>query len=206
MRGPGRESVTYKIGSSAAAVLTGAFALLGCGSSPERVDVPERPGVQKTAAVVRAERRAYDGAPPVIAHEDFGIECNSCHTLEGIDLGDEGLAPPFPHQRTLGMSAVSRCQQCHVFSNTDAVFAANSFSGLRQDLRSGARLNPLAPPTIPHRTLMRENCTACHAGPAAREEIRNDHPERTRCRQCHVPVTTRLVFEPGASAGDREQS
>jgi hypothetical protein len=198
--------VNAKTGSSAVAVLLGIVLLAGCAGPPERVDVPDRPGVQKSAATVRAERRAYDGAPPVIAHENFGIECNSCHTLEGIDLGDEGLAPPFPHQRTLGMSAVSRCQQCHVFSNSDDVFAANSFSGLRQDLRHGARLNQLAPPTIPHRTLMRENCIACHAGPAAREEIRNDHPERTRCRQCHVPVTTRLVFEPGTSTGDREQS
>ena len=28
------------------------------------------------------------------------------------------------------------------------------------------------------------------------EELRTDHPERTRCRQCHVPVTTRATFEP----------
>jgi predicted CXXCH cytochrome family protein len=38
---------------------------------------------------------------------------------------------------------------------------------------------------------MRENCAACHVGPGAREEIITTHPERTRCRQCHVPVTTR---------------
>jgi len=183
----------------ATAVLLGLVTLSGCGGSPERVDVPDRPGAQKSTASVRAERRAFDGAPPVIAHEDFGMDCNSCHTIEGMDLGDEGFAPPFPHQRTLGMSAVSRCQQCHVFNNSDTLFASNSFSGLRQDLRRGARLNPLAPPTLPHRTLMRENCLACHSGPAAREEVRTDHPERTRCVQCHVPVTTRLAFEPGAS-------
>jgi predicted CXXCH cytochrome family protein len=48
-----------------------------------------------------------------------------------------------------------------------------------------------APPTIPHKVFMRENCGACHVGPGAREEILTTHPERTRCRQCHVPVTTR---------------
>ena len=199
MCGPGRKSVTTSMKWIGAAALLGTIALLGCGGSAERVDVPDRPGAEKSAAVVRAERRAFDGAPPVIAHEDFAMDCNSCHTLEGLDLDDQGFAPPTPHERTLGMSAVSRCQQCHVFSTTDAVFAANDFIGLRQDLRRGARLNPLAPPTLPHRTAMRENCVACHSGPAAREEIRSDHPERTRCRQCHVPVTTRLVFEPGAS-------
>jgi cytochrome c-type protein NapB len=173
--------------------------VLACGTPESQVDVPDRPGAHKSSAAVRAERRAFDGAPPVIGHENFGMECNSCHNLEGVDLADEGFAPPNPHERTLGMSAVSRCQQCHVFSVTDTQFASNSFSGLRQDLRRGARLNPLAPPTLPHRTLMRENCVACHSGPAAREEIRTDHPERTRCRQCHVPVTTRLVFEQEAS-------
>jgi cytochrome c-type protein NapB len=49
---------------------------------------------------------------------------------------------------------------------------------------------------------MRENCAACHTGPAAREEIRTSHPERTRCRQCHVPVTTREIFTHGSDAGE----
>jgi cytochrome c-type protein NapB len=42
---------------------------------------------------------------------------------------------------------------------------------------------------------MRENCTACHDGPAAREEIRTPHPERVRCRQCHLTVATTATFE-----------
>ena len=45
-------------------------------------------------------------------------------------------------------------------------------SMVRQDLRQGKRLNALAPPPIPHKPFMRENCVACHSGPAAREEIR----------------------------------
>ena len=76
------------------------------------------------------------------------------------------------------------------------LFTGNSFAGLRQDPRRGARLNPFAPPTLPHEVFMREDCVACHSAPAAREELRTAHPERTRCRPCHVPVTTRVVFEP----------
>ena len=76
------------------------------------------------------------------------------------------------------------------------MFVANAFVGLRQDLRKGQRLTDYSPPVIPHKTFMRENCTACHTGPAAREEIRTPHPERARCRQCHVAVTTLATFQP----------
>ncbi len=173
-----------------------AVAATGCGGGADTVDVPDRPGAVKSSAVVRAERRAYDGAPPVVAHEAFDIECVECHDQQGMDVPDVGFAPPSPHEATVGMSAMSRCSQCHVFRLSDDLFAGNSFAGLRQDLRRGARLNAIAPPTLPHKTFMRENCAACHSGPAAREELRTDHPERVRCRQCHVPVTTRAGFEP----------
>jgi cytochrome c-type protein NapB len=92
------------------------------------------------------------------------------------------------------MGDTIRCLQCHVFRLTDDVFAANSFVGLPQDLRRGKRLNGISPPTIPHKTFMRENCSACHSGPAAREEIRTSHPERIRCRQCHAEVRTTALF------------
>jgi len=88
-----------------------------------------------------------------------------------------------------------------VFVNQIGVFVANEFVGLQQDMRTGGRLNPISPPTIPHRVLMRENCVACHSGPAAREEIRTTHPERTRCRQCHVEVRVRGEFESQLGAG-----
>lgn len=179
-------------------VVLGVMALgLACaGPGADSVAVPGRADAVKTAAAARAERRAYDGAPPVVAHEDFQLTCTECHDREGMDVPDVGFAPPSPHEATAGMSAMSRCEQCHVFSLTDKIFMANRFAGLRQDLRSGARLNPFAPPTLPHKSFMRENCSACHAGPAAREEIRTSHPERVRCRQCHVPVTTRARFVP----------
>jgi len=170
-----------------------ALLALGCGDGGQ-VPVPGHEGAGKTEASLRAERRAYDGAPPVAPHEDFGMECTSCHDTEGMDVPDVGFAPPSPHEATLGMSAVSRCRQCHVFQATADLFVGNEFAGLRQDLRRGARLNPISPPTIPHKTFMRENCAACHAGPAAREEIRTSHPERPRCPQCHVKVATNAVF------------
>ena len=128
---------------------------------PDMVAVPGHAGAMKTIATVRAQRRAYDGAPPVIPHKDFSVQC----------------------------------MNCHVFQNTDDVFVASTFEGMQQDLRHGDRLHPLAPPVMPHRVFMRENCRACHSGPAAREEIRCSHPERPRCLQCHLPRMTTDVFE-----------
>ncbi len=176
------------------------MALSACSGSREgMVEVPGTPGAMKSEGKVRAARRAYDGAPPVIPHEAFGIACTACHDEQGMDVPGTGFAPPSPHALTEGMSAMSRCTQCHVQSGTAALLVANEFVALRQDLRSGGRLHGRAPPTIPHKTLMRENCAACHTGPAAREEIRTSHPERTRCVQCHVPVTTLETFQPGGT-------
>ncbi len=154
------------------------------------------PGAAKSPAHERAKRRAFDGAPPVPPHDDFGMTCTECHNMEGMEVPGVGYAPPSPHEGTMGLSAVSRCRQCHVFSVTDAMFSENGFVGLTQDLRRGRRLNPHAPPVIPHPVFMRENCAACHAGPSAREEIRTSHPDRIRCRQCHVTAVTRATFEP----------
>ncbi len=148
----------------------------------------------KSPATVRAERRLFDGAPPTVPHDNFGIECTACHNAEGMEVDDVGYAPPSPHEQTRGMSVLARCRQCHVFIQTDEEFTKNGFVGLRQDLRKGKRLNPLSPPTIPHKTFMRDNCLACHSGPAAREEIRTPHPERRRCVQCHVRVHETSAF------------
>jgi nitrate reductase cytochrome c-type subunit len=181
-----------RAGLLATLVLTGWVG--GC-AQDAMVAVPDSDGGMKSAATVRAERRLYDGAPPVVPHENFGMSCTECHNVKGVEVPGVGFAPPQPHAETAGMSSVSRCVQCHVFKQSDAVFVASDFVGLRQDLRHGARLNPIAPPTIPHKTFMRENCLACHSGSAAREEIRTTHPERVRCRQCHVPAGSRAHFE-----------
>jgi cytochrome c-type protein NapB len=158
----------------------------------------------KTAASLRAERRLYDGAPPVIPHEEQSATCTSCHNQEGMAVAGLGFAPPSPHAATAGPKGgavrsgeVRHCRQCHVFRRVDDpqdLFVGNTFAGLRQDLRQGKRLNSIAPPVIPHRVFMRENCTACHSGPAAREEVRTSHPERANCRQCHLEQTTTETF------------
>lgn len=141
---------------------------------------------------VRAARRAYDGAPPVIPHPALGGPCINCHTATGRPTPGVGIAPANPHLHTPGMSAQSRCQQCHVFVRDAEVKVSNSFAGLPQRMVSGDRLHPLAPPVIPHHLFMREDCNACHSGPAAREEIRCTHPERVRCLQCHARPPVQL--------------
>lgn len=158
---------------------------LGCGAEPG-VDVPGREGALKTAARERAERRLYDGAPPVIPHQGFSSPCTSCHNAEGMAVAGMGFSPPSPHEITAGLSATSNCRQCHVERQTAEVFVESGFVGLAQNLRRGRRLSDVAPPVTPHPLFMRENCVACHSGPAAREEIRTPHPERERCVQCHV--------------------
>ncbi len=173
----------------ASAVLLAAALGLSAGCEP-----PAQGPQARTPGIVRAERRAFDGAPPVIPHKPFGVACTSCHSKFGLEVTGVGFAPPSPHEETPGMSALSRCQQCHVFAETSEQFRANAFAGLRQDLRRGARLSDLSPPVLPHQTLLRENCAACHSGPAAREEIRCTHPERIRCEQCHAQVAAAGEF------------
>ncbi|MEQ8767714.1 MAG: hypothetical protein RL885_27680 [Planctomycetota bacterium] len=168
---------------------------LGCQEEPGAQDsVPGRPGGLKSAGWVRAERRAFDGAPPVIPHRRFGPPCLTCHNDRGIDVAGVGFAPANPHARTEGLSDRSRCEQCHVFRHSEEVWTPSDFTGLRQTLANSRSAYQGAPPVIPHRVFMRENCFACHTGPAAREAIRCTHPERVRCQQCHVPVTTNDRF------------
>ena len=177
-----------------------ALVAAGC-SDPGKVPVPDRDGAVKSTASVRAERRAYDGAPPTVPHENFGASCTGCHDGRGQSVSGVGFAPASPHDNTSKASATVRCRQCHVFQTTNDLFVASEYEGIPQDLAAGDRATAGAPPRIPHRILMRENCVACHDGPGAREEARTTHPERTRCRQCHVPVAGNQVFESSLGAG-----
>lgn len=189
-----------------------ALILVASACADDRWDpVPGAGGALKSSAEVRAGRRLFDGAPPTIPHDNFGVACSSCHDAGGIAVGGLGFAPPSPHDGTGEAGATQRCRQCHVFVEGSGLFAPNHFAGLEQDLRPGGRLYPGAPPTIPHKIFMRENCLACHAGPGAREGIVTSHPERARCRQCHVPVTTQVEFNsetvgtaPGSERGGAE--
>lgn len=173
----------------------------GCAEPENGVAVPGHPDAVKTSASERALRRAFDGAPPVIPHAELGSTCTACHGSAGLSVPDLGFSPPSPHAVTAGMGVESRCQQCHVFRRTDEIFVDNEFVGFAQDLRSGRRLHDLAPPVMPHKMLMRENCQACHTGPAAREEIRTSHPERTLCLQCHLEQRTIEEFAGLGMAG-----
>ncbi len=163
-------------------------ALGGTCSSPDTVAVPGHEGARKSSAEIRADRRAYDGAPPVIPHPSFGATCSNCHNERGRAVSGVGFAPASPHEDTGFAGGTIRCAQCHVFRDSSAEFVASGFDGLSQAMAAGDRATSGAPPRIPHRILMRENCLACHDGPGAREAIRTTHPERIRCRQCHVPV------------------
>jgi cytochrome c-type protein NapB len=171
----------------------------GCGSG----DRPPGSGLEvaQSSATVRAIRRAYDGAPPVVPHDDFGMTCGACHDGDGMPVADLGFAPASPHDGTAQAYSTQRCRQCHVFTLAEGLFVENSFVGLAQDLQPGARLYPGAPPTMPHKVLMRENCAACHTGPGARAEIATTHPERDRCTQCHVAVVTQEEFTSVAGRG-----
>jgi len=172
-----------------------AILLAACGgASPHDAARP-------TSGTARAERRAYDGAPPTVPHADPGAACSACHDADGQAVG-EAFAPASPHVGTVRAGGTQRCRQCHVFVTTDEMFVESRFVGLPQTLGHAPRATPGAPPVIPHRLLMRENCAACHTGPSARPEIRSSHPERWRCRQCHVPMTTHATFpsDPGGTA------
>lgn len=194
----------HQAGQSAAVapvlILVVVFSAAACLGSDRRSDHDEKMDdgemvPAKSPAAVRARRRAYNGAPPVIPHASMGAACVQCHNQRGMEVEGVGFAPPSPHADTRGMGETARCRQCHVFALSRGIFAENQFIGLAQNLRPGPRLYAGAPPVIPHRVFMRENCVACHDGAAARDVIRTSHPERTRCQQCHAQRVALERFE-----------
>ncbi len=154
--------------------------VIGCSSSSEEVSM------KPASTAKRVERRLFSGAPPVIPHPPLSGKCVTCHTPTGSARPPLGFAPANPHTKTRGMSEESRCKQCHVFQTTQEAFVASIFEPLASAGVHGSRAHSLAPPTIPHHRFMREDCVACHTGPASRPEIRCSHAGRTRCVQCHV--------------------
>jgi cytochrome c-type protein NapB len=155
---------------------------------PEPTEPVEAPPVED-ALRARAQRRAFDGAPPVVPHPvraGGAAECLACHA-EGFALGGR-RARRVPHE------AFASCTQCHVSSAASfSVLAANpaaaaesAWRGLESPTR-GQRAYPGAPPAVPHETRMRERCESCH-GADGRQALRTPHPERRSCLQCH-PAT-----------------
>jgi cytochrome c-type protein NapB len=141
----------------------------------------------KLAALAdRARNRAFDGAPPTIPHpvtSTLATSCLSCHQV-GLPVGDR-IATKVSHPY------YANCTQCHVEATrsdtpwTTSTEAANDFQGASR-AGPGTRAWPGAPPTIPHSTWMRQDCTSCH-GTIARPGLRTTHPWLTSCTQCHAP-------------------
>lgn len=132
---------------------------------------------------LRTVRRAYDGAPPVVPHpvnDNDVASCAACHG-EGREIAGR-IAPRMSHRMYVN------CTQCHAPAGNPGLGPAfpvdNTFAGLGPPGR-GARAWDGAPPVIPHRTHMRENCIACH-GLLGREGMRSTHPWRVNCIQCHA--------------------
>lgn len=155
----------------------------------------DRPGIfdsvtrteeMKQAALAdRARNRAYDGAPPTIPHPNegmFAATCLSCHG-EGLKVADRiGSKMSHPY--------MSNCTQCHVEQDRGGLpfrgdEVVNEFTGVYR-AGPGGRASPGAPPTIPHHTWMRQDCTSCH-GLVTRPGTRTTHPWLTNCVQCHAP-------------------
>lgn len=142
--------------------------------------------------------RAFFGAPPVIVHRGIitserNTDCLQCHAKENrIERRQQAIAP-VPH------AEYSQCTQCHVKADPSATpfGAANAFVGL--DLPGkGSRAHPLAPPTVPHKTFMRDNCLSCH-GPTGLWRIKSKHPHRSQCLQCHAPEAKQDYTRPSGS-------
>ncbi|HYG36211.1 MAG TPA: nitrate reductase cytochrome c-type subunit [Clostridia bacterium] len=147
---------------------------------------------QRTLALnERADRRAYDGAPPVVPHpiaQDSSASCLACHG-QGLVVKDK-VATKISH------APYTSCTQCHVPAVGTRIptaetallepSTANQFTGLRAPLK-GSRAWPQAPPTVPHGTFMRADCLSCH-GPQGLFGLRTPHPDRRSCLQCHAPA------------------
>lgn len=171
-------------------------------AGPSRLDPVNLSGAVKGPALAdRAERRAYDGAPPTIPHpirQDSAPECLVCHG-EGLQFRGV-VAPSLPHRE------LTSCTSCHVVEAAPMPAEAwlartegeNAFAGRPAPL-AGERAWSIAPPTIPHSTAMRESCLSCH-GPLGRQALRSTHPQRETCTQCHA-VSATLELRPGVGTG-----
>jgi len=131
------------------------------------------------------ELRQYPGSPPRIPHKvapsfsDDTEDCLACHGRGGYDVELDAYAPVTPHPEK------ELCYQCHVPKLTDELFVETNWLSVVPPKLGISALGG-SPPPIPHSLQIRDDCIACHAGPAAVAEIRVDHATRGNCRQCHV--------------------
>lgn len=207
------------------------------GSLDAAAPIRRRSGAHaRTLATYRA-MRAYPGAPPRIPHgltaDEYRLgACAPCHQRGGYSTRFGAYAPVTPHpeltqclQCHLGdallMDVPSKsaggpddvCRQCHAPAVTASPHTAldwrsAAWPAVADATGAGTTRRPAgSPPPITHDLQLRGDCRACHTGPAAVEEIRTTHPERTNCRQCHVTVAlmadeyTRPVADVARDAG-----
>ena len=132
-------------------------------------------GPAKPKARPKPERQMTPWAPPVIPHPlEPGTACTDCH-----GVADSG-APALPHRM------IANCQACHIQQTGAGPFKGNAFKPLPEAPGANRSGYAGATPTIPHHTLMREVCIACH-GKEPRHGAKNPHPARVNCTQCHLP-------------------
>ncbi|MEN8135625.1 MAG: nitrate reductase cytochrome c-type subunit [Thermodesulfobacteriota bacterium] len=189
----------------AAICLSGAFTVISAGAAP---DIPQgfdsdgekifsRYDNTPLAAMAGTdgrrtlntfyELRQYPGAPPRIPHavpffyQDDNSDCIACHEDGGYDAEQDAYAPVTPHPEN------ESCFQCHVPQRTEKLFVETTWRSISPPKLGRSQMGG-SPPTIPHSLQLREDCIACHAGPAAVAEIRVEHASRGNCRQCHVPM------------------
>ena len=191
-------------GIAAAAIL--ALAVAGCSAAKAKIAAAQRagdqpatdfaavsadqlpqpvvqiPGGRLEALSLRAELRAFNGAPPTVPHEMeqlSSVDCLRCHG--DSPEADEKAAPKVPHV------FLASCTQCHVEDESEDLFGEelvpNTFDGIAAP-RGGSRAYAGAPPLVPHSTIMRSNCLSCH-GPFGLLALQTSHPERRSCLQCH---------------------
>ena len=149
----------------------------------------DRAAARVASLEARAERRAYEGAPPVMPHSAVYGEgsrtCVDCHGA-GFELG-ERIAHPMSH------AELPNCVQCHIetdheaFGDPGARKELPAWRGRSVPLRRASSPDAMGqPPTIPHDLAMRGRCLSCH-GELGYPGLRTTHPRRAQCVQCHIP-------------------
>jgi nitrate reductase cytochrome c-type subunit len=160
--------------------------LSACSGAAEKGELGHGTVTPEEFRRVRAERRAYDGAPPVIPHAVAALgreNCLSCHQSGSVHNGAR-VGPPRSHP------AWGDCRQCHVEQTATGLFRENGLKALRWPSK-GPRQTEISPPMIPHSVQNREQCEVCHIGEQARPVLRASHGPRPNCRQCHAALVER---------------
>jgi cytochrome c-type protein NapB len=136
---------------------------------------------KRESIVKRQILRAYDGAPPTIPHgisQMSSQACMACH--------EQGIRTSTLRAAKMSHPYYANCTQCHVEQSdrpSSIPEVENSFVGL--ETAAGSRAFTSAPPLVPHKLWMRNDCLGCH-GRTAAAGLQTTHPWRTNCLQCHA--------------------